>query len=279
MRAEGESNTTFYANKNIKIKSVDPTSAAASTPDVGKYCQTTLYVDGGSLGTGANWQWYKSGCGTTAVGSGDAFIINPTSTATYYVRAEGEANTTTCVSTQVTVKAPDFALGPQKPPATISEGGGNYTFNVMPTGCFDWDVEPSTYSWISVEKINNETLNVEISPNNGTTVRTGNYKITGEGITNTYTISQNPGGLDANFSYRTETSIRNKGVVKFTDTSTGTPTSWAWDFNNDGTTDSNLQNPSKGMLEGQHVVKLSISKSGASDTIVKSIRVVIMGNE
>ena len=31
--------------------------------------------------------------------------------------------------------------------------------------------------------------------------------------------------------------------VTFTDTSTGGPTAWAWDFNNDGTTDSTVQNP------------------------------------
>jgi hypothetical protein len=46
-------------------------------------------------------------------------------------------------------------------------------------------------------------------------------------------------------------------TVNFTDTSSGGPTSWAWDFENDGTVDSNAQNPTfTYMSPGSYTVKL-----------------------
>lgn len=48
--------------------------------------------------------------------------------------------------------------------------------------------------------------------------------------------------------------------IQFTDLSTGTPTSWQWDFNNDGIIDSNEQNPSfTYTTEGTYTVSLTIS--------------------
>ena len=44
--------------------------------------------------------------------------------------------------------------------------------------------------------------------------------------------------------------------VIFTDTSTGSPTTWAWDFNNDGTIDSTGQNPTNTFAAGAYTVKL-----------------------
>ena len=59
-------------------------------------------------------------------------------------------------------------------------------------------------------------------------------------------------------------------LVNFTDTSTGPITSWAWDFDNDGTDDAFTQNPQwLYAATGQYSVKLTISNSGNSDTITK----------
>jgi PKD repeat protein len=57
-------------------------------------------------------------------------------------------------------------------------------------------------------------------------------------------------------------------TVNFTDTSTGSPTSWAWDFENDGTTDSTAQNPSHIYnAVGSYVVTLTVNNSvGPPDT-------------
>ena len=55
-----------------------------------------LTVAGGGLGTGAQWNWYDDVCGGNLVGQGSTLNINPTSTTTYSVRAEGYCNNTLC---------------------------------------------------------------------------------------------------------------------------------------------------------------------------------------
>lgn len=60
-----------------------------------------LTVQGGSLGTNAVWRWYRNSCGDTLIGTGNMISVLPTETTTYYVRAEGDCNITTCA--QVTI--------------------------------------------------------------------------------------------------------------------------------------------------------------------------------
>jgi PKD repeat protein len=60
-------------------------------------------------------------------------------------------------------------------------------------------------------------------------------------------------------------------TVHFTDTSTGSPDEWAWDFNNDGNIDSTVQNPSYTYINsGSYSVKLTASNADGSDTRLKS---------
>ncbi|MDD5511050.1 MAG: PKD domain-containing protein [Dehalococcoidales bacterium] len=59
-------------------------------------------------------------------------------------------------------------------------------------------------------------------------------------------------------------------TVSFTDQSSGQPTSWAWDFDNDGNVDSNLRSPSYTYTEpGVYTVKLTVSNAAGSDEEVK----------
>ncbi len=59
-------------------------------------------------------------------------------------------------------------------------------------------------------------------------------------------------------------------TVHFTDASTGSPTSWAWDFNNDGVTDDTAQNPSHVYdTAGTYTVKLTVTNAGGTDDEVK----------
>jgi len=59
--------------------------------------------------------------------------------------------------------------------------------------------------------------------------------------------------------------------VAFTDLSSNTPTSWAWDFQNDGTDDSTLQSPSYTYsAAGTYTVKLTATNAGGSDTETKT---------
>ena len=58
--------------------------------------------------------------------------------------------------------------------------------------------------------------------------------------------------------------------VQFTDMSRGNISTWAWDFDNDGVVDSNLQNPEHiYSYHGNYTVSLTVSGSGGNDTEVK----------
>ena len=65
-------------------------------------------------------------------------------------------------------------------------------------------------------------------------------------------------------------------TVQFTDLSSNTPTSWAWDFYNDGTVDSTLQNPScTYSTAGTYTVKLTATNEGGSDDEIKSDYIIV----
>lgn len=67
-------------------------------------------------------------------------------------------------------------------------------------------------------------------------------------------------------------------TVRFMDKSGNNPTSWKWDFNNDGTIDSEDQNPSFTFkAPGSYSVKLVVSNGVSSDSIVKYWYVSVAG--
>ena len=87
-------------------------------------------------------------------------------------------------------------------------------------------------------------------------------------FTRTNYISVDP--VTANFT-ATPTVGPSPLLVNFTDTSTGLITSWAWDFDNDGITDSTVQNPTWLYINGGfYTVKLTVSNSGQSDVETKT---------
>jgi parallel beta-helix repeat protein len=113
--------------------------------------------------------------------------------------------------------------------------------------------------------------------------------VTGPGGTDTKTktdyIDVLPPAPVANFSadkrsasgYTDDTSL----TVNFTDESTGTITSWAWDFDNDTVVDSTDQNPSYTYSgAGKYTVKLTVTGPDGSDSETKTdfIRIVESAN-
>ncbi len=66
--------------------------------------------------------------------------------------------------------------------------------------------------------------------------------------------------------------------VQFIDWSTNDPTSWAWDFTNDGTTDSTLERPSfRYSIPGTYTVRLTATNSAGSDSETKTGCIVVTG--
>ncbi|HEX2901715.1 MAG TPA: glycine-rich protein, partial [Bacteroidia bacterium] len=82
--------------------STAPTSISG-TPTVCPGGSTTLTQVGATLGTAGVINWYTGSCGGTLVGTGNSITVNPTTTTTYYVRAEGSCNNTACATLVVTV--------------------------------------------------------------------------------------------------------------------------------------------------------------------------------
>jgi len=101
-----------------------------------------LNVDGGFLGTVAQWNWYSGSCGGAPVGTGSTITVNPAVTTTYYVRAEGSCNTTSCVSMTVYVStsAPaQHANIIQSPQSICSGNQGTFTCQTVSNATY--------YSW------------------------------------------------------------------------------------------------------------------------------------
>ncbi|MEI9920393.1 MAG: PKD domain-containing protein [Bacteroidota bacterium] len=63
-------------------------------------------------------------------------------------------------------------------------------------------------------------------------------------------------------------------TVNFTDISTGSPSSWTWDFGNGNT--STLQNPAAVFpAPGSYNISLTVSNGGAPSTLIKSAFIVV----
>ena len=79
------------------------------------------------------------------------------------------------------------------------------------------------------------------------------------------------GSPTADFSATPTSSCSAPLTVIFTDQSVGSPTSWAWDINNDGITDYTTQSPTHTYtIAGTYAVKLIATNTNGSNTIIKT---------
>jgi RHS repeat-associated protein len=146
-----------------------PASSINAIPDTTCPGQsTTLSEVGGSLEAGYGvWKWYSGSCGSTYIDHGSSITVNPTTSTTYYVRAEGGCVTTTCVSIPVTVRqSPTITTQPVN--ATVSPGQ-NALFSVVATGInlsYQWQTALSVAGpWTNLTSssaIGYQTANVTI---------------------------------------------------------------------------------------------------------------------
>ncbi|MCF8257413.1 MAG: T9SS type A sorting domain-containing protein [Flavobacteriales bacterium] len=150
VRAEGGCITSACASVQVVVNTLSsaPTSITATNLNVCSGTSTTLTVNGGSLGTGADWRWYIGSCGGQLVGGGPSITVSPQSTANYFVRAEGPCNTTTCASVIISVTpSPTVGFsGIQSPSAC---GGSDGTITAIANGgnppySFSWSNGPLT---------------------------------------------------------------------------------------------------------------------------------------
>jgi PKD repeat protein len=132
-------------------------------------------------------------------------------------------------------------------------------------------------TWAEVDVTSAVTGNGEVSFALTTTSSNSSYYTSREGATNKPQLVVSGGGSlppgtapTADFS-ATPTSGAAPLKVDFSDASTGSPTSWAWDFQNDGVVDSTEPNPSfTYTTPGTYAVKLVAQNAGGSDEEVKA---------
>ena len=122
--------TITFTYAPVCVQSTSPSFATAS-PSTTCGGATTLSVGGGSLGTGAQWQWYAGGCGGTYVGAGSSITVAPGSTTTYFVRAEGNCNTTGCAAVTVNVNSSSSAPSSATASPNPLCGGGSTVLSVV----------------------------------------------------------------------------------------------------------------------------------------------------
>ncbi|PUZ20268.1 hypothetical protein DCM91_19020, partial [Chitinophaga costaii] len=120
----------------INTPSSAPTSVSASPTALCVSGNSTLTVSGGTLGSGAKWQWTTSSCSGTVLGTGTASsqTVTLNTTTTYFVKAVDPTNT--CASTicaQVTVKVDTIPVGKLSPVISNICLGSSVTLDAAPT--------------------------------------------------------------------------------------------------------------------------------------------------
>ncbi len=134
VRAEGDCNNTLCVSLTIVVEtnSTAPTSTTSSQDPVCIGDSTLLTASGGSLGVGSYYAWYTGGCGITLVDTGASIYVSPLATTTYYVRAEGNCNQTSCISIVVNTAAAGDASWTD--PGVICESSGQINLDQFITG-------------------------------------------------------------------------------------------------------------------------------------------------
>lgn len=138
------SNNTSTCSFNVIVdtESTDPTSITASSTNVCSGDAITLTVNGGSLGSNAQWYWYVGSCGGQLVAAGSTVTVNPLTTTSYYVRAVGPCNSTACVDVLVNVvAAPTVGFSGITSPSAC--GAADATITAVASG----GAPPYVYTW------------------------------------------------------------------------------------------------------------------------------------
>ena len=134
VRAESNKNTTNCAKATVSVnQNSQPAASIEGNQSMCKGESTPLYLTGGKLGFGASWVWTKNSCDGEEVGRGSSITVSPEKPTTYFVKAVGKSNTTTCV--QITVHSYERSIKPiqintskiacANEPITLSVSGGS----------------------------------------------------------------------------------------------------------------------------------------------------------
>jgi len=149
--------------------STPPTGFLGGNKTICPGTSTTVALSGGSLGSGATWQWYSGSNHTGAFGRGQTMVtVTPSGTTTYTVRAEGPGQCAPSgdASTTISVTSRKVTVSPllKKAPCNDGQDRGVFTVNLgdnKPTGDIIWWVsyvnDPQSGPYM-VDRMNNRYL-------------------------------------------------------------------------------------------------------------------------
>ncbi len=162
VRAQNLCGNSAYVCKSVivNVPSVAPTGATANPNPVCGTNSSTLTVSGGSLGTGAAWNWHTGSCAGPVVGTGSSITVAPGVATTYFVNAIGTCNTTSCASVLLSINPiPTIGLGSVSS-ATICNGQST---TITPSGASSYTIMPGgtvgTSFVVSPTSTTNYTIN------------------------------------------------------------------------------------------------------------------------
>lgn len=154
------------------------------------------------------------------------------------------------------------------------EGGQVAFSSSLPSGSFTVNPDTSDSNGLVTTTFSVNSADITAFPTNSFTITATLSTPDGPATDSvTITIVRPP---VANFTFANDGVLN---VIDFTDTSLGVPTTWAWDFTNDATIDSIVQNPTHDFTgdggSGTYSVRLTVTNAVGSSTIVKSVPVPV----
>jgi len=140
--------------------------------------QTILKVQGGALGSQAEWKWYSENCGVNLVGKGESITVTPVTNTKYFVRAESPNGFTDCVSTyvQVDTRSTDPSLIEGK--KIVCRGDKNISLSVS-GGSLGLNAEWMWYEDTTKKKLIGKGKTITVSP-----IQNSIYSVRAEGPSN-----------------------------------------------------------------------------------------------
>lgn len=150
--ASGCQNVSNTVTVTVNNPSTAP-SGIAGTNAICVGSSTTLSVSGGSLGTGANWEWFSGACGGVPVGTGPSVTVSPTVNTNYFVRANapGPCPATACASVTVSTSTPTVPGSATPNTAVFCQGGSTTVTLAGQTGnVVNWEQQINGGGWTNI---------------------------------------------------------------------------------------------------------------------------------
>jgi PKD repeat protein len=255
----GSSSTT----QTVTVGAAAPTASFAGNRTSGSYPLAILFTDS-SAGSPTSWAYNFGDGSANSTSQNPVHVYSAAGTYTVIMTATSAAGSGSLTRTNyITITTP-------APVASFTKSSGSGSVPITITFTDTSTNSPTAYEWDFGDGSANNTM---ANPSHQYTVA-GTYIVTltvtnsGGSSTTTQSVTTSMVAPVANFG-ADHTSGQKPFVVHFSDTSSGVPTSWAWNFGNGQT--STAQNPTNTYSDaGTYTVTLTATNAGGSDAETKT---------